>query len=76
MHEEYIDDRTNYIIRNDIALLRLKEPIIWNRDTSPICISNTEPEIGQLCYATGWGLTTGAYVNAYVKYVNGFITQV
>lgn len=43
------------ILQNDIALLKLKEPILFNAYVSPICLTNSDFPTNTSCYVTGWG---------------------
>ena len=54
IHENY---NTN-TIDNDIAILKLKTPLIFNDDVQPACLphSNFAPEkYGQIGVVSGWG---------------------
>ena len=42
-------------LQNDIALIKLKRPILFNSHVSPICLPNFDFPIGTTCYVTGWG---------------------
>jgi len=52
VHEEF-DLNT---LQNDIALMKLKRPILFNAHVSPICVPKDDFTIGTTCYVTGWGL--------------------
>lgn len=52
VHEEF-DLNT---LQNDIALMKLKRPILFNAQVSPICVPKDDFTIGTTCYVTGWGL--------------------
>ena len=56
-HENYNPSTTN----NDIALLKLTDPIRWNQHTVPICFPTADAEVGRTCYTTGWGDTEGLF---------------
>jgi secreted trypsin-like serine protease len=45
---------------NDIALLKLSQPVSWNRVRSPICLPPQDYEIpgGTQCVITGWGVAS------------------
>lgn len=43
-------------LQNDIALMKLKRPIIFNANVSPICLPDFDFAAGTTCYVTGWGL--------------------
>ena len=53
MHEQYDKIRVN----NDIALLKLKTPIRFNRNVKPICLPDKDLFGDPICVATGWGKT-------------------
>ncbi|XP_045212894.2 plasminogen-like [Mercenaria mercenaria] len=52
----------NTSMKNDIALLRLQEPIIFDDYKKPICVPPTRRRVvpfNSYCYTTGWGDTRG-----------------
>ena len=53
LHPEY--DRN--VVNNDIALIKLKEPIHFNDHVRPVCLPNTPDRlpVGTRCTAIGWG---------------------
>ncbi|XP_076752173.1 uncharacterized protein LOC143424158 [Xylocopa sonorina] len=51
LHPDYIDN--GFI--NDIAMLRLEEPVIFSDYVRPICLPQLEPKSGTTCTVTGWG---------------------
>lgn len=52
----FIHENFNFsLLKNDIALIRLKEPILFNAYVSPICLTNTDFPTNTSCYVTGWG---------------------
>ncbi|KAH8404040.1 hypothetical protein KR215_008338 [Drosophila sulfurigaster] len=63
LHEQF--SSSNGQLRNDIALLRTRLPILWNRSVGPACLplQPTEngkklPLVGQQLLAAGWGTTS------------------
>ena len=46
-------------INNDLAILKLSEPLVLSDDVQPICLPDgpLELEDGADCYASGWGAT-------------------
>lgn len=43
---------------NDIALLLLAEPLMFNEQTAPICMPlHSTPPSWQECWVAGWGIT-------------------
>lgn len=52
LHENF----TYKNLQNDIALMKLKRPIIFDAHVSPICLANFDFPVGTSCYVTGWGL--------------------
>ncbi|XP_070247655.1 serine protease 46-like [Myotis yumanensis] len=51
-HENFKD-----LISYDIALLKLRDPILWSPLVQPICLPTTKlvPPVGALCWAIVWG---------------------
>ncbi|CAL1541548.1 unnamed protein product [Lymnaea stagnalis] len=56
--EIVIHPENNYIYNNDIALLRLEEPVTLNDKQRPICLSDAPKERSPSlpCYVSGWGV--------------------
>ena len=56
VHGSY-DPNTN---ANDIALLKLAEPIAYTSEISPICLPEVDTVFrdGMECVVTGWGVTS------------------
>lgn len=46
-------------MRSDIALVRLKTPVTFNKYVQPICLPkhNFSLKVGTQCWVTGWGKT-------------------
>ena len=64
-------------IQNDIALLKLKKPIRFNEEISPICLPDAYENFeGQHCVATGWGvsgwLTLKYLVMLYFTFIDNY----
>jgi len=57
IHEDY--ERTNTYIKNDIALLVVARPIIFNQNVQPICLPRMEKHYydNKRAIVTGWGDT-------------------
>ena len=53
MHAKYPGKGYDY----DIALLKLKTPINFTREVSPVCLPKKDVRDGKICVATGWGKT-------------------
>jgi secreted trypsin-like serine protease len=51
MHEQY-NSRTE---ANDIAILRLSQPVTFNNYVSPICLPGPDPQESQPVTTIGWG---------------------
>lgn len=51
LHPDYIDN--GFI--NDIAMLRLEEPVTFSDYVRPVCLPESEPKSGTTCTVTGWG---------------------
>ena len=41
----------------DVALIKLREPIRFNKDVRPVCLPTRNFPPGTKCYVTGWGTT-------------------
>ncbi|KAM6160948.1 LOW QUALITY PROTEIN: putative serine protease 46 [Erethizon dorsatum] len=52
IHEDFTD-----LISQDIALLKLKDPISWSLPVQPICLPPRplKPTVGSMCWMIGWG---------------------
>lgn len=55
LHDRY--DRSD--MRNDLALIKLKDPLRLNRWVRPVCLPPRDwgPPAGTVCTAVGWGAT-------------------
>jgi len=42
-------------LNNDIALLKLRTPVAFNKYVKPICLPKRNAPVGTECYITGWG---------------------
>jgi len=44
-------------LNNDIALMKLSRPALFNNRVQPVCLPNQgeKPAVGSKCYITGWG---------------------
>jgi len=40
---------------NDIALIKVNRPIMFNNNVQPVCLTPSEFRAGSNCYITGWG---------------------
>merc|ERR1712226_1127203 len=52
-HSKY----SSYMLNNDIALLKLSQPVKLNKFVQPACLPTQDPAVGSKCYITGWGKT-------------------
>lgn len=43
------------VLNNDISLLKLKTPIMFDKFRQPVCLPEKPAEEGDECYITGWG---------------------
>lgn len=50
-------DYDAYTLDYDVALIKLKNPIKFNRNVRPVCLPKSDFDPGTICYITGWGLT-------------------
>ena len=58
IHSSYDADSQD----NDIALLKLKTPIVYNARALPVCLASSDLPEGTECWVTGWGaLKEGGY---------------
>ncbi|KHJ48567.1 trypsin [Trichuris suis] len=54
---------------NDIVLLRLKHPVKYSKEISPVCLATKHTVNTQLdtCFAAGWGATEAGSISAALK---------
>jgi len=57
MHEDYDEDT----IANDVALIKLNEPISYSAHVMPVCLDREDVPTGTDCIITGWGTTLSKY---------------
>lgn len=52
-----IHEKFNNHISHDLAILKLKYPVLWSPLLQPICLptNNFKPAIGTMCWVIGWG---------------------
>lgn len=52
IHEDFHD-----LLSQDIALLKLRDPISWSPLIQPVCLPNTKFKLslGTMCWVIGWG---------------------
>ena len=50
MHQRFSQQ---YFMANDIALLELTDPIMFNIEASPICLPERDVPVGHKCFITG-----------------------
>jgi secreted trypsin-like serine protease len=60
--------RSQHLFSNDLALVRLQEPLEFNDEVSSICVASKAPEADQLCVTAGW--TAGGAGVTYSQYLN------
>lgn len=53
IHEDF-----NNLITEDIALLKLRDPVSWSPLVQPVCLPSTKltPSVGTMCWTIVWGL--------------------
>jgi len=61
-HENFVTGITRGVITNDIAIIRLKKPIVFNSFVQPICLPEEKAAENKILWATGWGITKGICV--------------
>ena len=42
----------------DVALMKLKTPIKYNKHVRPVCLAKSDFDPGTECFVTGWGHTS------------------
>ncbi|XP_053454498.1 putative serine protease 46 [Nycticebus coucang] len=54
-----INEDYNNRMSQDIALLKLRDPVSWSPLIQPVCLPNNrfKPPIGSSCWVIGWGFT-------------------
>ncbi|KAL6253693.1 hypothetical protein P5V15_011804 [Pogonomyrmex californicus] len=55
-HPNYMEG-VQYAWANDVAVIRLKQPMTFNQYQSPIKLAQSQPAPGTRCTLSGWGLT-------------------
>jgi len=60
IHENY---NRSAIWMWDIAIIRLREPLVFNDYVQPVCIPSTPVDAGTKCVATGWGETKSTLID-------------
>ena len=70
VHPNFTHGRNNiHNYDNDIALLRLEQPVIWSRRVRPICLPRPQdylkdpPSPRLFGYVSGWGYTSSTHDN-------------
>lgn len=65
---------------NDLSLIKLSEPVIFNTNLSPVCLRQDKKSyVGDVGYITGWGSynltepTEDSLKEAEVGYINIFV---
>lgn len=43
----------------DIALIKLRRPVVLNEYVQPGCLPRVQPNVGDITFATGFGVTKG-----------------
>ena len=46
-----------FALYNDIALLKLTEPLVYNEHVLPVCLTQRDFPPGRMCTVAGWGQT-------------------
>lgn len=49
---------TTYTYDYDVALIKLKSPLTYNKRVGPVCLPKVDFAVGTECYIKGWGYTT------------------
>ena len=63
--------RSQHLFSNDLALVRLEEPLEFNEEVSSICVASKIPDSDQLCVTAGWtaGEEAGVTYSQYLNYL-------
>merc|ERR1719264_1622459 len=63
--------RSQHLFSNDLALVRLEEPLEFNDEVSSICVAAKIPDSDQLCVTAGWtaGEEAGVTYSQYLNYL-------
>ena len=64
------NDYNSTTIDNDIALVELKDDVVFTDHVSPICLPTTDAPDETKCFTTGWG-TTSKYIYLLCDYKMG-----
>jgi len=65
IHPKYNQDDNSY----DAAIAVLTKPVTFSGSIGPVCLPKADVPDGTLCYATGWGQTSGTGNNEYLLQV-------
>jgi len=57
IHDNFTSGVSRGIITNDIALIKLKQPIEFNNFVQPVCLPKVSAKENDILWATGWGDT-------------------
>jgi len=52
---------------DDIALIKVKPPIVWSQTVRRVCLPKDDPPDGQICSVTGWGQTASGDYAEYLQ---------
>ena len=58
-HENFTPGVTRGVITNDIGVIRLKRPIVFNQYVQPACLPQEPSPVDRTVYVSGWGITRG-----------------
>ena len=63
--------RSQHLFSNDLALVRLEDPLEFNDEVSSICVASKIPDSDQLCVTAGWtaGEEAGVTYSQYLNYL-------
>lgn len=73
VHPSYTQDDYRDVVINDVALLRLRQPLTFSETIRPVCPATPNVQLNKfkVCVATGWGLTRSDAVDTPISLRQG-----
>nr|XP_002122383.1 transmembrane protease serine 9 [Ciona intestinalis] len=63
-HERFVPGVQRGVITYDIAIIKLRKRIMFNEYVQPACLPSIRARVGQVVWATGWGIDKGRGVDS------------